>query len=119
MAKTKPGAGVQGSVTAERAARLYRLLSSLAKGPQPRTALLRKLRLTVRGFYRDLELLRSVGIEIVSSQGRYAGPDDLDDALGRLPFPDPAINLFEANQLGRGRTAAHRKIRAILEAIEK
>lgn len=110
---------MQGSVTAERAGRLYRLLKILAKGPQTRGILLRKLRFTVRGFYRDLELLRDVGIEIGSSSGKYSGPENLDDAIGRLPFPDPALSLAEARQLSTGRSQAHKKIKALLQAIEK
>ena len=119
MAKKKTGAGMQGSVTAERAGRLHRLLKILAKGPQTRGILLRKLRLTVRGFYRDLELLREVGIDISSASGKYSGPENLDDAIGRLPFPDPSLNLAEARQLSTGRSQAHKKIKAMLQSIEK
>ncbi|MFO0866269.1 MAG: hypothetical protein U0744_16745 [Gemmataceae bacterium] len=119
MAKKKKGAGMQGSVTAERAGRLYRLLKILSKGPQTRGILLRKLRLTIRGFYRDLETLREVGIEIVTSAGKYFGPENLDDAIGRLPFPDPALNLAEARQLSTGRSPAHKKIKSLLQIIEK
>jgi len=118
MAKKKTAPNPQGSVTPERASRLFRLLSLLGKGPQTRGVLLRKLRLTIRGFYRDLELLRDVGIEIDSSAGRYTGPENRDEALGRLPFPDPSLNLAEARQLATGRSGAHKKIRALVEAIE-
>ena len=49
-------------VTADRAARLYRLLQLLSRGPQPRATLIRRLRLNIRGFYRDLDLLRKAGV---------------------------------------------------------
>jgi predicted DNA-binding transcriptional regulator YafY len=99
------------SVTAERFARLYRLVQILAAGPQPRDTLTRRLRLDVRGFYRDLELLRSAGITITLRQRRYELSEDEDDALARLPFPDPHLTLGEVRTLARGRTAAHRKLK--------
>src|SRR5437588_9476603 len=87
------------TVTAERAARLYRLLKLLAAGPQSRAALTRRLRLDVRGFYRDLELLRGAGIDLPLLNGRYTLHDKVADAVARLPFPDPRLTLGEAGQL--------------------
>jgi predicted DNA-binding transcriptional regulator YafY len=107
------------AVTAERAQRLFRMLNLLGKGPQTRIALTRKLRLAVRGFYRDLETLRDVGISIKLQDSRYTLQDDLAAALLRLPFPDPGLTLGEARQLARGRLAVHRKIQALLEKVEK
>jgi predicted DNA-binding transcriptional regulator YafY len=107
------------SVTIDRAQRLFRMLNLLGKGPQTRLVLTRKLRLAVRGFYRDLEVLRDVGIKVKLHDSRYHLQDDLAGALDRLPFPDPNLTLGEARQLGRGRLAVHRKIKALLEKIEK
>jgi hypothetical protein len=100
-----------GAVTPERAARLYRLLRILAAGPQKREALVRRLRLDVRGFYRDLELLRTAGIEVPLQNRRYSLEEDADVAVARLPFPDPHLTLGEANALAKGRSKAHRKLR--------
>ncbi|MDB5310057.1 MAG: hypothetical protein JWO38_4259 [Gemmataceae bacterium] len=100
------------TLTAPRAARLHKLLSLLDTGPQTRRLLLSRLKLDVRGFYRDLEALRGFGIEIVAGPDtKYSLPDGLDDALGRLPFPDPGLSVREALQLSTGPTAAHRKLR--------
>jgi predicted DNA-binding transcriptional regulator YafY len=99
------------AVTAQRAARLYRLLSLTAEKAQTRTILLRKLRVDLRGFYRDLELLRSLGIGIPADGDRYQLLGTIDDALARLPFPDPGLSLREALLLCNGRTDAHRKLR--------
>ncbi len=107
------------AVTTDRAQRLYRMLKLLGKGPQTRLALTRKLRLAVRGFYRDLEILREVGIRVKLHESRYQLQDDLADALERLPFPDPNLTLGEARLLGRGRLGVHRKIKNLLEKIEK
>ena len=107
------------AVTIERAQRLFRLLKLLGKGPQTRDSLTRKLRLAIRGFYRDLEVFREVGIHVKLHDSRYHLQDDLDAALDRLPFPDPNLTLGEARQLGRGRTPVQRKIKGLLDKIEK
>jgi hypothetical protein len=107
------------AVTPERAARLYRLLHLLGAGPQSRSALTRRLRLDVRGFYRDLELLRSAGIGVSLENRRYALEESVDSASGRLPFPDPRLTLSEALQLAKGRSAAHRKLKEQIAEIIK
>src|SRR5262249_3917198 len=52
------------AVTEERFVRLRRLIGLLAEGPKSRIALARQLGIDVRGFYRDLELLRAVGVPV-------------------------------------------------------
>lgn len=105
------------TVTAERATRLYRLLMILNDGPQTRQDLMRKLRLDVRGFYRDLETLRSAGIRVPVSGGRYTLAEKLAVATVRLPFPDPHFSLGDAMALAKGRTKAHRKLRDQIDKI--
>jgi len=105
------------AVTPERAARLYRLLRLLAEGPQSRSKLGRGLRLDIRGFYRDLELLRAAGIELQLSEGRYQLRKSVASAVAHLPFPDPHLNLGEALQLAKGRTRVHRKLRTQIALI--
>jgi len=107
----------QRAVTEERAARLYRLLHILATSPQSRDALKKRLHLDVRGFYRDLELLRNAGITVPMRDGRYALEEAVDDAVARLPFPDPRLILGEVMQLAQGRKPAHRKLREQLARI--
>ena len=119
MARTRSPSSLPAlkAVTAERAARLYRLLKLLALGPQSRATLMRRLRLDVRGFYRDLELLRTYGIELTLEGGRYELYQALAGALGRLPFPDPHLTLQDAIQLAKGRTLAHRKLKEQIALI--
>lgn len=105
------------AVTPERAKRLYRLLRLLATGPQTRAVLMKRLRLDVRGFYRDLELLRASGIELPLFKRRYTLGMPGDEATDRLPFPDPRLTLAEAVQLAKGRSAAHRKLRGQIARI--
>jgi hypothetical protein len=105
------------AVTDERARRLARLLRLLGTGPQTRAALTRHLRLDVRGFYRDLELLRAAGIAVTLENRRYVLDEPVPQAIDRLPFPDPHLTLGEARQLARGRTAAHRKLQAQVRTV--
>jgi hypothetical protein len=105
------------AVTAERAARLCRLLRLLGPSGQTRPALLRRLKLDVRGFYRDLQLLREVGVVVALRQGRYELAGTVESAVDRLPFPDPHLTLGEARQVGKGRTKAHERLRRMLEDI--
>lgn len=99
------------AVSAERAERLYRLLQLLGTGPQSRASLTRRLRLDMRGFYRDLKLLRAAGIAVPLRNRRYTLEESVAAATSRLPFPDPHLTLGEAMQLAKGRTLAHRKLK--------
>jgi len=105
------------TVTPERAARLHKLLQLLGTGPQTRSVLMRRLSLDIRGFYRDLEVLRAAGIAVQLQNRRYVLEQDVDEAVARLPFPDPRLTLGEAKQLAKGRTRAHRKLKEQIEAI--
>ena len=105
------------AVTAERAHRLCRMLQLLDGGPQTRAGLTQKLRLDVRGFYRDLELLRDAGIAVTLQDRRYTLEEPAAQAIDRLPFPDPHLTLGQARQIAKGRTAAHRKLQAQVRAI--
>jgi hypothetical protein len=64
-------------------------------------------------------LLRKIGVGVVLRNGRYALAGHGSAALARLPFPDPGLTLAEAEQLAKGRTAAHRKIKELIEKMSK
>lgn len=104
------------AVTPERFLRLYRMVHLLAGSPQTRESLSRRLRLDVRGFYRDLDLLRSAGVSVTLERGRYRLDQEGDEALDLLPFPDPHLTLGAARTLARGRSQAHR---GLAEAIAR
>jgi predicted DNA-binding transcriptional regulator YafY len=110
----RPGSG---PITSERAARLYRLLSLLKERSKSRSSLISGLRLDSRGFYRDLKTLRSLGVRIDSTEHRYRLGMRFDQAVSRLPFPDPQLNLHEAIQLSRGKSLAHQKLRKQIRRI--
>ena len=115
MTRTKKDADAV--LTPQRAARLYRLLSMLGNGSQTRVSLLKRLKLDLRGFYRDLEFLRHLGVEYSSGNHRYSLACDLESALDRLPFPDPGLSLKDAMLLSRGSSEAHRKLKRRIESV--
>jgi hypothetical protein len=93
------------------------MIMILAEGPRAREALTRRLGLDVRGFYRDLELLRDFGVDIGLTERGYALGESAADALAKLPFPDPLLSLHEAMQLAAGRTGAHKRLKQQIESI--
>jgi hypothetical protein len=93
------------------------MLMLLAASDRTREFLTRRLKLDVRGFFRDLDLMRSYGTPVELIEHRYHLGEPIDDALARLPLPDPQLNLREAIQLSRGRTAVHAKFREFIEGI--
>jgi predicted DNA-binding transcriptional regulator YafY len=105
------------ALTAERFLRLHRLLHRLARGPQNRDDLAAAMHLDVRGFYRDLEVLRLAGIPVLLERGRYRLGTSFDAARTQLPLPDPLLTLGEALLLAKGRTAAHRRLRALVTQL--
>lgn len=108
------------NLTPSRAARLYKFLTVLDSAPHSRLALRRKLRVDTRGFYRDLDALRKLGIEVApDGDGRYSLAGSLDDALARFPLPDPCLNVREALQLANGGTSVHQRLRRKIDAFLK
>lgn len=106
-------------ITSERAGRLHRLLKSLADGPLSRISMLKKLKVGMRTFYRDLDLLRECGIVVnVESKG-YVLEGSMNDALTCLPFPDPELTFGDAVSLAKGRTAAHAKLRQMIDDMTR
>jgi hypothetical protein len=117
--KRKETIALAKTVTANRAARLYRLLMLLGKGPQTRAGLTRRLKVGIRDFYRDLVVLNKVGIEVILEDGRYLLAEESTQAIDRLPFPDPGLTLGEARQLAKGRGRAHKKLKEQIDQIVK
>ncbi len=105
------------AVTADRFARLYRLVQLLAKTGQSREILARRLGVDVRGFYRDLDLLRKAGITVTLTDSRYTLTDDFDLAMSRLPFPDPHLTLGEARTLAKGRGKVQQQLLAQINQV--
>ena len=104
-------------ISSRRAARLYRLLTTLDQGPRSRTPLVKQGRAGMRTFYRDLTVLEACKIEVRLTKGQYGLMTPLDTALNRLPFPSPDLTFGDVMELTKGRSAAHAKLRAQLQAL--
>lgn len=104
-------------ISPHRAARLYRLLTLVGERPQKRSVLLRKLRVDLRSFYRDIKFLRMLDIQFSSADSSYCLSQNLDDALGRLPFPDPGLSVRDVLHLVNGSTDAKKKLKRKAELI--
>ncbi len=100
-----------------RVARLYKLLNMLSDAPRTRTMLLKRLKVNLRAFYRDLHSLRDLGIEIDSTEESYALKTPLTRSLQLLPFPDPNLSFEDMLTLAEGRGEASRKVRARIASV--
>jgi predicted DNA-binding transcriptional regulator YafY len=105
------------AVTRERFARLYKLVHYLGGGAKTRESLTAHLGLDVRGFYRDLEVLRAFGVEVALAAGLYTLTASGEELLARLPYPDPHLTLGEMQQLAKGRTLIHRRVREQIDQL--
>ena len=106
-----PGFGI----SIDRAGRLYNLIAALAEGAQSRASLMRRLRSGVRTFYRDVDLLRSVGVDLRTEADGYSLHSSIEDALACVPFPDPELTFGDVMTLMRGRSQAHRKLKHLFQ----
>jgi hypothetical protein len=114
-----PPTPLPASVSLERASRLYRLVELIGDGPRTRAMILNKLKIDIRTFYRDLELLRENKIEISLDRRKYSLLIPEKIAVSLLPFPDPGLSLGDAQVLAKGRTKIHKKLRDLLKQIVK
>jgi hypothetical protein len=101
----------------QRAARLHRLVRFLAGEPRARPAILTELRIGLRTFYRELELLRRCGVKVRHRAKLYHLLPTAAEAEGRLPFPDPQLSFAEMAELAVCDCAAGRRLAAMLAAV--
>lgn len=80
--------------------------------------LTKRLRRNVRAFYRDLNLLRACGIDVVMQDRKYSLKQNMEDAKDLLPFPDPRLRLGEAVALSKGSASGNRKIKETIEKLQ-
>jgi hypothetical protein len=104
-------------ITLQRAARLHRLVRFLAGGPRPRAAVLSELRIGLRTFYRELELLKRCGVKVRHKAKLYHLLPTATEAEGRLPFPDPQLSFAEMAELAQCDCAAGRRLAELLGAV--
>ena len=104
-------------ITLDRAARLHRLIRLLGEGPQGREPLLAALGIGLRTFYRELELLRRRGVKVRLVQKQYVLQGTVQQAEGRLPFPDPQLSFAEMAELARHPGDAARRLAEMLAGV--
>ena len=104
-------------ITLQRAARLHRLVTFLAENPQNRAAILSELRIGLRTFYRELELLNRCGVKVRHRSKLYWLLATADQAEGRLPFPDPQLSFAEMADLARCECPAGERLAELLASV--
>jgi hypothetical protein len=104
-------------ITLDRASRLHRLVSLLGEDPQGRETLLATLGIGLRTFYRELELLRRRSVKVRLVQKQYVLQGTVQQAEGRLPFPDPQLSFAEMAELSRCPGDAARRLAEMLARV--
>jgi hypothetical protein len=80
---------------------------------------LSELRIGLRTFYREWELLERCGVKVRHRSKLYFLGATAEQAEGRLPSPDPQLSFAEMAELARCDCAAGRRLAALLaEVIE-
>jgi hypothetical protein len=107
-------------ITLQRASRLHRLVRFLAESPRARSAILSDLRIGLRTFYREVDLLNRCGVKVRHKTKLYhllpAGPEPVE---GRLPFPDPQLSFAEMAELAQCPCPAGRRLADLLDAVTR
>jgi hypothetical protein len=104
-------------ITLPRAARLHRLVRFLAEKPQVRSAILSELRIGLRTFYRELDLLNRCGVKVRHKLKLYHLVPSATEAEGRLPFPDPQLSFAEMAELAQCPCPAGARLAELLAAV--
>jgi predicted DNA-binding transcriptional regulator YafY len=104
-------------ITLQRAERLHRLVTFLAENPRTRASILSELRIGLRTFYRELELLKRCGVKVRHKTKQYMLLATAEQAEGRLPFPDPQLSFAEMAELARCDCAAGERLAELLAAV--
>jgi hypothetical protein len=104
-------------ITLQRAERLHRLVTYLAEAPRNRASILSELRIGLRTFYRELELLKRCGVKVRHKTKLYLLLATAEQAEGRLPFPDPQLSFAEMAELARCDCPAGERLAEMLAAV--
>ncbi len=104
-------------ITLQRAERLHRLVTYLAETPRNRASILSELRIGLRTFYRELELLKRCGVRVRHKSKLYLLLATAGQAEGRLPFPDPQLSFAEMAELARCDCPAGERLAELLAAV--
>mgnify|MGYP001037478301 CR=1 FL=1 len=106
-------------ITLPRASRLHRLITILGESPRTRDAVLAQLGIGLRTFYRELELLSKCGVKVRHKDRLYTLTTTVEQAEGRLPFPDPQLSFSEMADLARCDCEAGRRLGRLLASVTR
>jgi predicted DNA-binding transcriptional regulator YafY len=104
-------------ITLGRASRLHRLVTMLEAAATSREALLDRLEVGLRTFYRELDLLKKCGIKVKRDGKSYLLRSTMADAEARLPFPDPQLSFAEMAELTRLPGEAAKRLAEIYQSV--
>jgi hypothetical protein len=104
-------------ITLQRASRLHQLIRFLAEKPQTRSAILADLRIGLRTFYRELDLLSRCGVKVRQKTKLYHLVPSAAEAGGRLPFPDPQLSFAEMAELAQCACPAGKRLAELLAMV--
>lgn len=104
-------------ITLQRTARLHRLVWFLAENPRSRDAILSRLGIGLRTFYRELELLKRCGVKIRHRAKLYTLLATAEQSEGRLPFPDPQLSFAEMAELAVCPCDAGKRLADLLASV--
>ncbi len=79
--------------------------------------ILAHLKIGLRTFYRELDLLRRCGIKVRHKAKLYHLVTAPAEAQGRLPFPDPQLSFAEMAELARCDCPAGRRLAELLAGV--
>jgi hypothetical protein len=80
-------------------------------------AILSELRIGLRTFYRELEMLKRCRIRVRQRSKLYSLVATAEQAAGHLPFPDPHLSFAEMAELARCDCPAGRRLADLLAAV--
>ena len=78
--------------------------------------ILSELRIGLRSFYRELELLERCGVKVRQKSKLYSLLATAEQAEGHLPFPDPQLTFAEMAELAQCDCPAGRRLADLLAA---
>src|ERR1700679_3944160 len=107
------------NITLPRVSRLHRLVRFLAEKPRARSAILSDLRIGLRTFYRELDLLNRCGVKVAHKLKLYHLLPTAAEAEGRWPFPDPQLSFAEMADLSLCPCPAGARLAELLAAVIK
>ncbi len=75
------------------------------------------LKIGLRTFYRELDLLKRCGIKVRHKEKLYHLSISADEGVGRLPFPDPQLNFAEMTELAQSPGPAGKRLAELLASV--